>query len=321
MSTRFGREFSKQNPTFVVKARFINLAKALDSDPAATDTLTMTSSVEKPILVIMAAGLGSRFGGVKQLARVGPENEAFLDLSIKDAQAAGFGEVVLIVRTEIEADVREQIVAQHGEALKVHYCRQDELGPARDKPWGTVHAVLCALDVLDKPYAVINADDYYGPKTFQLGVELLASLEPGRAGIVAFQMGQTVPRTGGSVTRAVTAVENGLLTRIVETEDCHLTDSGDVSAGGQIVPADTPVSMNFFCFLPSLNPDLQERWETFLETNRDEPKAEAQLPTVVGELIDAERLVVEVVASPEKWIGITNPEDLELAKAELAATR
>jgi dTDP-glucose pyrophosphorylase len=281
----------------------------------------MTTSVDQPILVIMAAGLGSRFGGVKQLARVGPANEAFLDFSIKDAVAAGFGEVVLIVRSDIEDDVREQIEAQHGTDLTVHYCRQDELGPLRQKPWGTVHAVLSALPVLDKPYAVINADDYYGPQTFKLGAELLAQLTPGRAGIVAFQMGQTVPTTGGSVTRAVTAVEDGLLTRIVETEDCHLTPDGQVSAGGQIVPPDTPVSMNFFCFLPGINDDLVERWDTFLDHNRDEAKAEAQLPTVVGELIDDGRLVVEVIASPEKWIGITNPEDLNIAKEAIAASR
>jgi dTDP-glucose pyrophosphorylase len=281
----------------------------------------MTTSVDQPILVIMAAGLGSRFGGVKQLARVGPANEAFLDFSIKDAVAAGFGEVVLIVRSDIEDDVREQIEAQHGTDLTVHYCRQDELGPLRQKPWGTVHAVLSALPVLDKPYAVINADDYYGPQTFKLGAELLAQLTPGRAGIVAFQMGQTVPTTGGSVTRAVTAVEDGLLTRIVETEDCHLTADGQVSAGGRIVPPDTPVSMNFFCFLPGINDDLVERWDTFLEHNRDEAKAEAQLPTVVGELIDDGRLVVEVIASPEKWIGITNPEDLNIAKEAIAASR
>jgi hypothetical protein len=265
----------------------------------------------------MAAGLGSRFGGVKQLARVGPEDEAFLDLSIKDGLAAGFGEIVLIVRSDIEADVREQIVEQHGD-LAVHYVRQDDLGPPRDKPWGTLHAVLSAAGVIDRPYAVINADDYYGPESFVLGAECMARLTPGLAANVAFQLGRTVPPSG-SVTRAVTAVSAGFLTEIVETEECQRLEDGTFSAGGETVPGETPVSMNFWCFHHSVNQDFQQRWETFLAANGDKPKAEAQLPTVVGELMADDQLRVEVISSPEQWIGITNPEDFELAKAALAS--
>ena len=270
-----------------------------------------------PKLVIMAAGLGSRFGGVKQLARVGPAGEAFLDLSIIDARRSGFGQVVLIVRGDIEHDVRRHIVDQHGDELDVHYVRQDDLGPPRDKPWGTLHAVLSASPVLDTAYAVINADDYYGPRTFDLGAECIARLGRGVAANVAFELGHTVPPSG-SVTRAVTEVADGHLTAIVETEDCQRLADGTFSAGGAPVPGDTPVSMNFWCFHPSVNADLQERWESFLSANRDDPKAEAQLPTVVGELMAADRLRVRVVSSPERWIGITNPEDLGLAQAALA---
>ncbi|MEL6982614.1 MAG: NTP transferase domain-containing protein [Actinomycetota bacterium] len=265
----------------------------------------------------MAAGLGSRFGGVKQLARVGPNDEAFLDLSIKDGRKAGFGEVVLIVRSDIEADVRDHLIEQHGPDLPVRYLRQDDLGPARDKPWGTLHAVLSAAPALDRPYAVINADDYYGTATFELGVAAIGRLNPGVAANVAFELGHTVPPSG-SVTRAVTQVADGRLTAIVETEECQRLEDGTFSAGGQPVPGDTPVSMNFWCFHPSVNADFQERWDVFLEANRNEAKAEAQLPTVVGELMAADRLVVEVVSSPERWIGITNPEDYELAKSALA---
>ncbi len=264
----------------------------------------------------MAAGLGSRFGGVKQLARVGPNDEAFLDFSIKDAQAAGFGDTVLIVRSDIEADVREQIEAQHG-SLPVHYVRQDDLGPSREKPWGTLHAVLSAASVIDRPFAVINADDYYGPSSFQLAAELLAESAQGKSGNVAFQLGRTVPPSG-SVTRAVTEVADGKLTAIVETDGCEKVADGSLSAGGVTVPSDTPVSMNLWCFDHSVMADFQERWEVFLAENADQPKSEAQLPTVVGELMDDGRLVVDVVASSEQWIGITNPEDFELAKAALA---
>lgn len=264
----------------------------------------------------MAAGLGSRFGGVKQLARVGPSGEAFLDLSIKDGRSAGFGEIVLIVRSDIEADVRDHIVEQHGTELPVRYLRQDDLGPVRDKPWGTLHAVLSAAPALDTSFAVINADDYYGPATFDLGVACIARLGPGVAANVAFDLGHTVPPSG-SVTRAVTEVANGHLTAIVETEECRREADGTFSAGGRPVPGDTPVSMNFWCFHPSVNADFEERWTSFLEANRGDPRAEAQLPTVVGELMADGRLVVEVVSSPERWIGITNPEDFELAKAAL----
>lgn len=297
----------------------VEIALGFRNDGRVSDTQQenqTSADGQKPLLVIMAAGLGSRFGGVKQLARVGPNDEAFLDLSIKDAVAAGFGDIVLIVRSDIEADVKEQIVAQHGDR-PVHYVRQDDLGPPRDKPWGTLHAVLSAVDVIDRPYAVINADDYYGPKSFELGAACMERLAPGRAANVAFEMGHTVPPSG-SVTRAVTAVTDGYLTAIVETDECQRLEDGTFSANGETVPGSTPVSMNFWCFHNQTNVDFQERWETFLAENRDKPKAEAQLPTVVGELMADSRLVVEVVSSPEQWIGITNPEDFELAKAALA---
>ena len=278
--------------------------------------VTDRAQTSSPHLVIMAAGLGSRFGGVKQLARVGPDGEAILDLSIGDGLAAGFGEVVLIVRSDIEADVRQQIAAQHGD-LPVHYVRQDDLGPPRDKPWGTLHAVLSAVDLLDRPYAVINADDYYGPRSFELAAAAIDRLEPGRAANIAFEMGRTVPPSG-TVTRAVTEVADGRLAAIVETDQCQRLPDGTFSANGRTVPGDTPVSMNFWCFHPSVNADFQERWQAFLAANGDDAKAEAQLPTVVGELMADGRLWVEVVASPEQWIGITNPEDLEPARRALA---
>ena len=278
--------------------------------------VTETDASQQPMLVIMAAGLGSRFGGVKQLARVGPNDEAFLDLSIKDGLAAGFGEIVLIVRSDIEEDVREQIEAQHHQ-LPVTYVRQDDLGPQRDKPWGTLHAVLSADKVIDRPYAVINADDYYGPESFVLGAECMDRLRPGKAANVAFEIAHTVPPSG-SVTRAVTEVADGQLTAIVETEECQKESDGTFSAGGQEVPGSTPVSMNFWCFHDSIMGAFQAEWDEFLGLNADKPKAEIQLPTVVGNLMDKDQLSVDVVSSPEQWIGITNPEDFDLAKAALA---
>ncbi len=267
-------------------------------------------------LVIMAAGLGSRFGGVKQLAKVGPQGEAILDFSIKDAVSAGFDRIVLIIRSEIEDDVRAHVSEQHPD-LAVDYVRQDDLGPARDKPWGTLHAVLSAADAIDAPFAVINADDYYGPSSFVLAAEQLVDSAPGVGANVAFEIGHTVPVVG-SVTRALCAVADGKLTAIVETEGCERLESGDYMAGGEIVPADTPASMNFWCFHPSVMADFRECWEAFLEANADKPKAEAFLPTVVGELMDEGRLSIDVVASTEQWMGITNPDDFERVQAAMA---
>lgn len=278
--------------------------------------MSNAESTSSPQLIIMAAGLGSRFGGVKQLAKVGPDDEAFLDFSIKEALVAGFGSVVMIVRSDIEADVVEHISAQHGD-LAVTYVRQDDLPPARSKPWGTLHAVLSAADVIDRPFAVINADDYYGLASFRLAMDSLAKSGVGVAANVAFEMGNTLP-PAGSVTRGVCQVADGRLTGIVETEDCQRLDDGSILAGGEQVSADTPVSMNLWCFHNTVIEDFQERWDAFLAINRDEAKAEAQLPTIVGELMADGRMTVDVVASPEEWIGITNPEDFELAKKAFA---
>lgn len=252
---------------------------------------------------------------MKQLAQVGPQGQALLDFSITDARAAGFGEVVMIVRSDIEDDVRTHLQRFHSETPIV-YVRQDELGPPRAKPWGTLHAVLSAAKVIDGPFAVINADDYYGPSSFVLAASCLEKSAPGHGANVAFELGHTVPPSG-AVTRAVTTVADGRLTGIVETEGCQRTAKG-FTAGGREVPGSTPVSMNLWCFDHSVIDDFAERWTAFYERAAEDPKAECQLPTVVGELMADDRLEVQVVASGERWIGITNPEDFELAKAALA---
>ena len=264
----------------------------------------------------MAAGLGSRFGGVKQLARVGANDEAILDFSINDAVAAGFERVVLIIRGEIEDDVRSHMAEQHP-GLEVDYVLQESLGPRRDKPWGTLHAILSASVVIDGPFAVINADDYYGPSSFGLAAAELTKSGPGVGANIAFELGKTVPPRG-AVTRAQCQVSDGFLTAIVETGGCERLADGSLVAGGEVVPENTPVSLNLWCFDQSVLSDFAERWETFYAANSGDPKSECQLPTVVGELMDAGRITIRVTSSSEAWIGITNPEDLELARAKLA---
>ncbi len=251
------------------------------------------------------------------MARVGADDEAIIDFSIKDALKAGFGDVILIVRSEIEDDVRAHIESQHGTDLPVTFVRQDDLPPARSKPWGTLHAVLSAADAIERPFAVLNADDYYGPATFAVAYDSVVGLQAGEASSIVFELGKTVPPRG-AVSRGVVEVGDGQLIGIVETHDCERLEDGSHQAGGRTVPAETLVSMNFWGFHPSVLADFTERWEHFLEANRDQEKAEAMLPTVVGELMDDDRLSVAVLTSPEQWIGITNPEDLELARTALA---
>lgn len=264
----------------------------------------------------MAAGLGSRFGGVKQLARVGPNGEAFLDLSIKDALNVGFTDVVVIVRSEIEQDVADHIESQHA-GTSFSYVRQDDFGPTREKPWGTMHAILSAAKAIDNPFCVVNADDYYGPTSFRLAFERLANVSPTTSATVAFEMGKTLPPTG-SVSRGVCQVVDGKLLTINEAEVCERHADGTITADGIEMEATTPVSMNMWCFHHGSLDNFNQRWLDFYEESKDEPKAECQLPTVVSELMSEHKMMVEVVSSPEQWIGITNPEDLELAKAALS---
>jgi len=264
----------------------------------------------------MAAGLGSRFGGVKQLAKVGPNDEAFLDLSIKDAIAVGFTDVVMIVRTDIEQDVKDHIDSQHVD-IPFSYVRQDDFGPQRQKPWGTMHAILSASKAIVNPFCVINADDYYGLASFELAFNRLTQVSPTTSATVAFEIGNTLPPSG-SVSRGVCQVAEGKLLTITEAEKCERRSDGTITADGTVVDSDTPVSMNMWCFHHDSLEDFHNQWLAFYDQHKDQPKAECQLPTVVSELMDVQKMTVNVVSSPEQWIGITNPEDFELAKAALS---
>ena len=272
-------------------------------------------------LVVMAAGLGSRFGGVKQLAAVGPEGEVILDYTIRDAVAAGVDEVILIVRTDIAADTEAHVRAIHGPDLALTLVCQDELGPPRDKPWGTVHAVLSAREAVSSPFILANADDYYGSESFRIAADRLGDLDPTRALLVAFEVGKTLPAQG-AVTRGVCRVVDGRLAEIEETSGLARDADGTIAAGdGPPIPADTPVSMNLWGFHPSIMEGLQGRWEAFYAANADAEKTECLLPTEIGVLTETTDLEVEVVSSPETWTGLTNPDDLETVRALIADMR
>ncbi len=271
-------------------------------------------------LLIMAAGLGSRFGGDKQLVDVGPNGESFFDYAIRDLQAAGGGKVVLIVRSSIEEQVLDHIGRVHGE-LHVETVCQDQHGPSRPKPWGTAHAVLTASAAVDGPFVVVNADDYYGATSYQQIVSFLDNSSDKEAAIVGFELARTLPKFG-SVSRGVCHTnDSGQLTGIIETHDIARNDDGLIVSQDPEGEYDdeTLVSMNMWGLPKTVFAHLEEKFETFLAAHGTEEKSEFLLPTAISELMESGDLSVEVLSSKENWIGVTNPDDLEVARAVLRA--
>jgi NDP-sugar pyrophosphorylase family protein len=269
-------------------------------------------------LVVMAAGLGSRFGGTKQLVTIGPRGEAFLDYAIADGRAAGVERIVLIVRSEIEDDVRGHLRRRYGTDEVATLVCQDHHGPRRAKPWGTAHAVLTAAPVVDGPFLVVNADDYYGPSSYRLAAEALIA-RPDEAVLVGFELARTLP-SHGAVSRGVCAVDgSGHLVGLVETHGIARAADGITATdpAGPLDPA-TTVSMNMWGFPRSVLDELGPRFDAFVGAHAEDPKAELYLPSVVADLQAEGRLAVTVVRSTEDWIGVTNPDDLAVAKATLA---
>ena len=261
-------------------------------------------------LVVMAAGLGSRFGGTKQLAQVGPNGEAFLDFAIADARAAGANRVVLIVRSDIEADVKGHFESRGGppDELDVAYVRQDEHGPSRPKPWGTAHAVLSAAEAVSGGFMVCNADDYYGPTAYDALAQAMEGMADQEAWLCGYRLDRTL-LAEGTVTRGICQVDGDRLVGIVEQEGISRADNA--------FPKDTLVSMNLWAFSPAFLDALQEGFERFLAANRDSATAEYLLPTAVASEMDKGALTVRVVTTDETWIGVTNPDDLQIARTAL----
>jgi hypothetical protein len=269
----------------------------------------------------MAAGLGSRFGGTKQLADVGPNGEAFLDFSITDAVAAGVEKVVLIVRSDIEDDVRRHVEPRHDD-VEIAYVRQNEHGPGRTKPWGTGQAVLVAAPEVDGPFIVCNADDYYGRSTYRKVASLAADLPRDRALLAGFRMALTLPDVG-EVSRGVCEVAGTELTSLVEMHGIGRREDGSITATEPpvLLRDDTVSSMNFWAFPQRLFQELEAGFDTFLRDHGHEEKAEYLLPSVVHDLMAGGELTVGVVPTDEPWVGVTNPDDLEVARDRIALLR
>jgi dTDP-glucose pyrophosphorylase len=272
----------------------------------------------------MAAGMGSRFGGIKQLEPVGPSGEIIMDYSIYDAIKAGFNKVVFIIRKDLEKDFKEVIGNRIGKLIRVEYVFQelDDLPEGfvnpkdRTKPWGTGQAVLCCKDVVKGPFAVINADDYYGKEAFHIVFNFLNdnTYQGNQYCMAGFILGNTLSENG-AVTRGVCkADENGKLVDIAETSGIVQRGNAAVAAGssGEEINIDinSIVSMNMWGFKPGLFVELEKRFVTFLSNIGDnELKKEYLLPTVVGELIKENKAEVIVLKSKDRWFGVTYKED------------
>lgn len=267
----------------------------------------------------MAAGVGSRFGGNKQLAEVGPSGEALLDYTIHDARRAGIDRVVLIVRRELVEPMTTQLRRFHSDADEfVLVCQdEDELVPARGKPWGTGHAVLTVRNEVPGSFVVVNADDYYGAEAFRL---LAAALRhrPGYH-LVAYRLDQTLS-SEGAVSRGVCRVSaTGHLQTITEEAAISRQADGMIrTASGSVLAPDTPVSMNLWGLPRSLFGELERRLNLFLAAHRDEPKAEFLLPEVIGSLVSEGSEVIDVLRTDSPWLGVTYPGDLAGAQLRMA---
>ena len=272
----------------------------------------------KSSLVLMAAGLGSRFGGTKQLVPVGKNGETLLDFTIQDALHVGITDVVIIVRSEIVNDMKSHVERLHPEGLDFRFVLQDRYGPARAKPWGTTHAVISASEAVEGPFILANADDYYGPSSIEVASEQLPNLDENSAALITFELNKTLS-SSGPVTRGVCDVQNGLLSEVIETEGLfHNNSSNEITCvEGNVLEPDTPVSMNLWCFHPSILSSLQSLWEEFLEENSHSETAEFLLPVCISTLMDRQDFQVSTVPSQEEWTGLTNPDDLELVRNKI----
>ncbi|MCX6304670.1 MAG: sugar phosphate nucleotidyltransferase [Bacteroidetes bacterium] len=278
----------------------------------------------KPTLLILAAGMGSRYGGLKQLDQVGPSGETIIDYSIYDAIRAGFGKVIFIIKEAIEDEFKEVFVERLRDKIAIDYVFQETwmvpegitIPDNRSKPWGTGHAVMMADGKVNGPFAVINADDFYGRGAFETLAAYYKDWTPGRNTdycMVGYRVANTLSEFG-AVSRGVCEPdENSLLVNVVERTRIERNETGIAYRNEQeqdvMIPGDTIVSMNFWGFTPSLFSFLAKGFEAFIQANAANLKAEFFIPSVVNELIKTQQATVKILHCDEKWFGMTYRED------------
>lgn len=269
-------------------------------------------------LVVMAAGMGSRFGGLKQLEPIYQEDKVLLDFSVYDAMEAGFDKVVFVIKHEIEDDFKRLVGERIAKRIKVEYVYQElsdlpggyTVPEGRTKPWGTAQAILACRDVIHEPFAVVNADDYYGKDAFVKMADFLCNNEEDYA-MIGYRLANTLTENG-YVSRGVCQVEDGYLTEICERTKidaaCRYTEDGETYV---TLAPDTTVSMNLWGLRPDVFAYIEEGFLAFLAEKRETPKSEYYLPLVVAELIARDIHRVRVLVAEDKWYGVTYKEDKE----------
>jgi dTDP-glucose pyrophosphorylase len=293
--------------------------------PGSTAGLLRPSFSMKPTLLILAAGMGSRYGGLKQIDPMGPNGETVLDYSVFDAIRAGFGKVVFVIRRDFETVFREQVGAKFADRIPVDYAFQDindlpagfSVPEGRTKPWGTTHAMLAAESLINEPCVMINADDFYGRDAFAVIAQHLATAAPtnGKSQycMVGFKLSNTLSEHGSVARGVCTANDAGLLTSVTEMTKIFKTESGaenrEIEGSPVALTGSEPVSMNFWGFTPEIFAQLRSAFVEFLKAEGNEQKSECYVPKVVDVLIRTGQADVAVLPTASKWFGVTYPDD------------
>lgn len=276
----------------------------------------------KPTLLVLAAGMGSRYGGNKQLDEVGPSGETIIDYSIYDAIRAGFGKIVFVIRHDIEEQVKERFVDKLAGKIEIDYVFQEitnlpegvKVSPDRKKPWGTSHAILVTEEKIHEPFGVINADDFYGAESFKILHDFLVNDKDDKNYcIVGYRLGNTLS-DHGHVNRGVCQVgEDGFLKNIVETRQITKTKDGATAPGpdGKLLhfTGDEVASMNLWGFKPSCYKYLREEFTNFINAYGMDPKSELDIPTSVDKFVKSGEITIKILMSNERWFGVTYRED------------
>lgn len=279
----------------------------------------------KPTLLILAAGMGSRFGGLKQVEPVGPNGEAIIDYSIFDAIRSGFGKVVFVIRESFADAFKEKFDEKLKDKIEVAYVYQEldnlpegfKLPEGREKPWGTAHAILVAKEAINEPFCALNADDFYGKEAYQVMADFLSKYAaPELFSMVGYHLKNTLSDFG-SVSRGICNVNmEGNLEKIVETTQIFKKEkqilSKEKDGSETVLSGNEVVSMNIWGFHPSIFETLEKKFADFLKTEIDKPKSEMYIPTVVFELIEEAKSMVKVLEADSPWFGVTYKEDKPL---------
>ena len=274
-------------------------------------------------LLIMAAGMGSRYGGLKQLDAIGPNGETIIDYSVYDAIQAGFKKVVFIIRRDFEQEFKSRITNKYTDKIQIEFAFQDltdlpdgfSCPEGREKPWGTGHAILSAADLIHEPFVAINGDDFYGRESFKVVADYYDQ-GANHFSMVAFQLNKTLSAFGG-VTRGLCTLNNGKLDTVIETGNLQKKDNSILSDRDIDLDGSEPVSMNVWGFTPILFEYLRDMFVEFLKNEGNELKSEYLIPTVVNDLVQRGKEDVHVLHSTASWFGVTYKEDSVFVKGEI----